>query len=242
MKLSKLFSTLSCGLLLSTAALADTYNWGGGIADTFLQSAGGPPVDGTFWFELGTFGNFTPTSSNVDQWAANWHIFDRASSDIQVDPDQQWKPSTPLLSATAVFDDPTGHTTKFSTLTSVFAQADPKYLNNDGAQSHNFAEQQAYIWVFNSRATNVGASWGLFSSTLPEWTFPALDPNPCNCDPINLNLADLDISVLGPPVTQNPPGTTLTLTVVPEPGSAFLLLTTGLILIFKRKKRMVMHH
>ena len=244
-------------LLLTLSGRADTINWSGDLTDDkFFNQAGvgGLPLDGSYWFELGTFGSgFTPTSANVGSWAANWHIADRASSDASIDPNQQWNPGSPvgtlpILSASVAVDGHTGLTSKFGELNSAAAQLDAKYLNNDGLTGYDFTDQatpgfkqKAYIWVFNDRTIGPSSYWGLFTSTSPVWEFPEHDPSlaPCNCAPLNFYLSQTDVSVLGPPPTAPGPGTTLVLIPVPEPGSAILILAAGIILLIKRRRLLV---
>ena len=57
---------------MGTAMAQDTILWNSDPNKVNLTSAGSP-MDGGFRFEIGVFsGSFVPTTSNKDQWAANW--------------------------------------------------------------------------------------------------------------------------------------------------------------------------
>ena len=57
---------------MGTAMAQDTILWNSDPDKVNLTSAGSP-MDGGFRFEIGVFnGSFVPTTSNKDQWAANW--------------------------------------------------------------------------------------------------------------------------------------------------------------------------
>jgi hypothetical protein len=257
MKLKHYFLAPLATVLLATSGIAGTVTWAGGAADQFFNPYG-TTLDGSYWFELGTFGSsFTPTDANKDQWAANWKVFDRASSDILIDPvdegvlvgnpiddspGQRWNPSGGILSggilsAKGWIDDTTGKitTNKFNTLTSLDAQAQTtKYLAADA--NYDFRTQAAYIWIFNDRTAVFTSNWGLFTSTSPTpWVFPSTPDPTCGCLIADFYLRDIN-SPVGPPVSQPPLGTILTLTPVPEPGSAILILAAGIILLIKRRR------
>lgn len=64
-----------------STAQATTINWGTYFdpfrTTSLLFDSDGNPLDDTYVFELGTFGSFIPTESNLSDWSANWKVFDR---------------------------------------------------------------------------------------------------------------------------------------------------------------------
>ena len=55
-----------------------TINWHSTVFDTIVDSTG-DPLDELFTVELGLFaGDFEPLETNVDDWLANWIVFDQA--------------------------------------------------------------------------------------------------------------------------------------------------------------------
>jgi hypothetical protein len=101
----KLRSLLALGLLClgcTATTQARTIAWGSDPNDVMLNSNGAALTD-AYSFELGTFGSFVPTAANVDDWASNWKVLDRAvapgvngwnsafgwvSGTVSVEPDQ----------------------------------------------------------------------------------------------------------------------------------------------------------
>ncbi len=74
--------TLLCA---ADIARSQTLDWGSLTQSTIVDSQG-DPLDTAFLFQLGTFDvGFTPTQSNLGEWATNWHVFDSAS--YSYDPD-----------------------------------------------------------------------------------------------------------------------------------------------------------
>jgi hypothetical protein len=224
-------------LLGSIPCKADLITWGGGLGNQFLTSTG-TPLDGSFTFELGTFDTFVPTELNVDDWAANWHVFDRATT-TGVGPDPQWDPNLPMLLGSATITS-AGLTSKAPDL--ALPLSDPNYINIDA--SYDFRGKTAMIWVFNNRGTHVGAEWGFFTGTFSDtntpWAFPLTVALDCDCSlGADFNLADVTGSVVGSfdqPIVGGSTSTTLTTTVVPEPGGAILIFAAGMILLTKRKR------
>jgi hypothetical protein len=66
--------------MLVLPASARTISWFNAEGDVLSNAGGSSTLDASFTFEIGTFGTFIPTDLNLDQWAANWKVFDRAVS------------------------------------------------------------------------------------------------------------------------------------------------------------------
>lgn len=262
MKTKRCLISLVATLIIGAGSIkADLITWGGSFGDNYYLADATTKLDSAFWFELGTFDTFTPTALNVTDWAANWHVFDRAmaagSSPAPPASLVQWTPDTGFnssyLAAQANSSNNAGYsiTDKADDLASHVTNAHPNYINIDNSPSANppnfdFTNKLAYVWVFNDRRTNVGAQWGLYTGTFTSspnpniggaWAFPALDAPGCLCTDLGaaFYFSDINQNVIGTS-TQSSPTTDLKLTVVPEPSSAILILATGLALLIKRKR------
>ena len=67
-----------CVALVTPRAHAQTLNWGDQFGDVLTDSEGNM-LDENFTFELGAFvSGFVPSEHPVDQWIANWRMFDTA--------------------------------------------------------------------------------------------------------------------------------------------------------------------
>ncbi len=218
---------LSLALVLGTAASsrADSINWGDSVGNTLLFSYGGN-LDSSVTFQLGTFGSFVPTANNMDQWAANWHVFD------QVTAGAGYTPSEGFFSSTAT------------------VQSDG--TSSSGLSPYSFQiGEQAYIWAFtpNQNAIN-GGEWALVTNDssdgnagdnwlIPSYTDQSVLPQDWRID------AATDIVFGGANSTQgpgdhnsNPTSFDLQLhAVVPEPGSALLLGLGVLSLVCGRRRK-----
>lgn len=236
---------------------ANQVTWGGSFEDNYYLADGVTKLDSTFWFELGTFDAFLPTSTNVNDWAANWHVFDRAvaagssptppPSLVQFDPNYLGA-SVVAGNVNITNDSGFGVSSHAADLASHVSNSHPNYIAVDNTPTPNFdfSNKKAYVWVFNDRRTNVGAQWGLFTGVFTSdpnpvlggnWAFPSLDEPGCACTDLGaaFYFSDITGNVVGTP-TQTPPSTNLTLAVVPEPSSAILILATGLALLIKRRR------
>ena len=79
MKIHILVLAMVACALLGGAAKAQTLNWGS-LAYSDLVDSKGDSLDNSFVFELGAFDPiFTPETSNIDDWFANWRVFDTAT-------------------------------------------------------------------------------------------------------------------------------------------------------------------
>lgn len=227
MKTQRLILALTL-LALSAAKLpARTIDWGGAVGDTLITSAG-VPLDDTFIFQLGTFGAFTPTEANLDQWAANWKIFDQA-----------------IAPAASGWDSALGFFTGSATL-----QSDGTSSNSPPLPQFTFAQgEQAYIWVYNSLTISSLTEWalitnnGLDGNPLDDWTMPSHSDQ--TLQPLDWrvsNATDVPFGGLnddeGPGDYTVDPGVFQVQThTVPEPGTALLIGIGGLIFQFRRRLR-----
>ena len=238
-------STLNPLLALSLAlawmcgtAGAGTIFWGSPFpaGPPLLVDSHGQPLDGSYSFEIGSFGAFVPTYANVDQWVANWKVFDRA-----FDP-------TP---ADAFDGDPEGWNTEFG----FFAGTVNHNLAN-GSDSPDanpldvFATgEKVYLWAYNSKDIVPTSEWALVTDSNPvgnlnsSWLFP--DPNAPTPD-ADYQLADADEAIIGGvndvqgpgEYSVTPPSFSLQTAVVPEPGSAFLLFAAAAAHFIRRSRRL----
>lgn len=154
-------------LALCTAQIsAATINWGNAFGDLLVDS-NGDPLDGSYTFQLGAFDtSFTPTDLNRDQWFANWRVFDQAS----------FNPTFGYFTGTAQLQ--SGGTSN-STIAGV---ENPSF---------NFANLNAYIFIFNQESIVVGETeWFLARNT--SWVFPPAPPLDC-CDTTVVEFAVSDL-------------------------------------------------
>jgi hypothetical protein len=214
----------------------------------------GSATDANLIMDLGTFGSFVPTTANMDQWAANWKPFDRAS--VTTDP-QTYNPSLNFFSSTATVT----QTNQSSSL-------------NIPASSNTFAPgEQAYIWFYNTQTYGAGLEWALVTNnssdgnTLDNWQIPAYAEHPVtyywylNVSPtyaeagnsyatsvifggITNNRGPGDYT--GTPTDDDPdtPGTqygvqTATLASIPEPSSAILIGSIGMLRLLRRHRKIL---
>lgn len=227
MKTQRLILALTL-LVLSAAKLpARTIDWGGAVGDTLVTSTGTPLTD-SFVFELGTFGSFVPTEANLDQWAANWKIFDHA-----------------IAPAANGWDSALGFFTGSATL-----QTNGTSSNSPPLPQFTFAQgEQAYIWVYNSLTISSLTEWalitnnGLDGNPLDDWTMPSHSDQ--TLQPLDWrvsNATDVPFGGLnddeGPGDYTVDPGVFQVQThTVPEPGTALLIGIGGLVFQFRRRLR-----
>lgn len=220
-------------VLVARPLTADTVTWGGGVGDIF-QFSNGSSVGSSTWFELGTFDSFTPTSSNIADWAANWQVFDRATATLG---DNQFSPGPPAVLSGLADINPDGTSSKAASL--ALPPGHPNELINFDP-NYNFTGKKAYVWVFNDRSAGLGAEWGLFTgeflASTDEWKFPTADPD-CGCLlPVDFNLADISVDILGSSAQGSQ--TTLALAPVPEPSGALLLVAAAMVFIVRQRSRL----
>lgn len=237
------FQTLSTRLLttifvlLVTAAApcrAATIFWGTFSNDTLIDSQGNA-LTGSYTFELGTFApGFTPTDSNLTDWAANWMVFDAAVVG------GAWNPANQEVTGTADHTATGGSSSPFAAPADIFPQGTP-----------------AYLWVYNTKDLNSNAEWALAadvdngSNVYAAWEFP--DPAEQGTPPLFLDMPsydwqtrDLDTAIFGGVNNARGAGTfsatpvdfTIQTAAVPEPGSV-MLFALGAFLMVRRARRMV---
>jgi|JI6StandDraft_1071083.scaffolds.fasta_scaffold00569_12 hypothetical protein len=220
--------------MMSGSARASTVFWGSPFNSVLLTS-NAQPLDGSFSFEMGTFGSFVPTFQNVDLWSSNWKIIDRAFDPTPADPNdgdpEGWNVVDQFFVGTVVHDS-LGHSdSPYAGPTDVFAQG-----------------EKVYLWVFNDKANIPGTEWALVTNTggtgdpAREWEVP--DPNDI-MGSHDWQLEDADTAIIGglndvqgDGFFFSSPGTfSLQTAVVPEPGSALLLAASAFCFYTRRRRR-----
>ncbi len=226
---------LALALAWNPGAQASTVFWGSNFGDNLYDSKGAQ-LDSTYSFELGTFGVFTPTYQNVDQWQANWHVIDYANNT-----DSNWDSTNQFFAGTVDFaTDGTSH-----------SHSDP----NTGIPQFNSSDvftqgDTVYLWAFNSKTIDPSSEWALVTEVGNTGTLnnnPWVVPNPADTSgSYNWSLNDASTSVIGGTNNVQGPGTysatpgvfSLQTAVVPEPGSAFLLLAAAAAHLARRARRL----
>ena len=230
MKTSSYLPRLLClalALAWTQGALASTVFWGSLYNDNLYNSSG-QPLDTTYSFEVGTFNaGFTPTYQNVNQWDANWHVIALAYS-----PDSNgWNASAQFFDGTVNFN---------GTNNSDATGADPTYAFTPG--------DTAYLWAYNSKSIVPSSEWALVTygasagNTGDPWVIPTLG----DTGSYNWNLGDASNAIIGGANNVQGPGDysanpgvfSLQTAVVPEPGSAFLLLAAAAAHLTRRMRRL----
>ncbi len=245
----KSFAALALVLLsaVPTESLhARSVAWSSSVLDNLFDSAGTIAggdfaLDSTFSFEIGAFTNgFTPTSSNLDLWAANWVVFDAATT-----ANSFWDSNISYYSSSANLNSNGTSSSAGATLGGIFAQ-----------------NQVGYLWVFNDKAINSHSEWALVTDLNPvgnvgdSWVFPSpadqLSPD------VIWALADADTVIFGgvngiqgagaytndpnsdpnaAPLEPGGPLFSLQTHVVPEPSSSLLIASTGLFWMLRKRRR-----
>ena len=213
------------GALANT--IINTVFWGSLFNDNLYNSSG-QPLDSTYSFEIGTFNSgFAPTYQNVDQWDANWHVIA-----ITFSPDiNGWNATDQFFDGTVHFD-----ASNFSDA----AGADPAYAFNQG--------DTAYLWTYNSKTIDPSSEWALvtYGAAPGNTGFPWVIPNLTDTGSYNWNLGDANTAIVGGSNSVQGPGTysanpgvfSLQTAVVPEPGSAILLLAAAAAHLTRRMRRL----
>ena len=220
MKTTILFITLASSLLLGTTAQGRTIAWGSEI-DSILLDSSGVAMDASYTFELGTFGGFVPTAANMDQWLANWKVFDRATAPVSFNTSAGWVSSSATLEADM--------TSSRSDL--------PQYTYSVG--------EQAYIMVYDSLSfTEPGTEVGLVTNK--DWLMPTSDTHSPDTRDWRINMAGTAVygglnNTQGPGEHSADPAifvlqTHTSALPVPEPGSALLLVVAGALVRRRRRE------
>lgn len=212
---------------LCGSATASTVFWGSAFNDNLFDSTG-QPLDTTYSFEIGSFGAFVPTYQNVDQWAANWKVFDRA-----FDPDANgWNAVEQFFVGTVDHNIAGGSDSPDANPGDFFAQG-----------------EIAYLWAYNSKSIVPGSEWALVTDGVAtgdsgdDWIFP--DPSN-TLGSFNWQLSDANSAIIGGANGVQGPGSysatpglfSLQTAVVPEPGSALLLLAAAATHVIRRVRRL----
>ncbi|MDZ4405379.1 PEP-CTERM sorting domain-containing protein [Prosthecobacter sp.] len=218
------FLCLVLALAWMHGAHASTIFWGSQFNDLLFDS-NGQPLDTSYSFEIGSFGSFVPTYQNVDQWEANWKVFDRA-----FDPDANgWNAAEQFFVGTVNHNLAGGSDSPDANPADVFAQ-----------------DEVAYLWVYNSKSIVPSSEWALVtdgSNTANIWRFP--DPAD-DSGSYNWDLITADTPIIGGvndmqgdgTFSVNPGTFSLQTAVVPEPGSAFLLFAAAAAHLTRRARRL----
>lgn len=225
--------TLLCILAVSAVllqpALSTSISWFDAEGDAIVNPAGAS-LDSSFIFELGTFGSFVPTASNIDQWESNWKVFDRAQAG------DGWNSVTGYFTSSAQLNE-TG----------------TPGLGQSGFSAETFQSGEvAYLWVYNALDLVQTSHWALVRDSTnngllsPSWVMPTADDN--SFDSTDWDLIEADLAVLGmvngvmgggdyTPIS-NPGGGVawLQLAAVPEPGSCVLVALAGLLAVRRRRR------
>lgn len=234
---SRITALLLFGLTtISPTAKATTIDWGTYIGSTsYLFDSDGANLDDSFFFELGSFGGFTPTEANMTDWAANWKPFDRAEAPTT------WISASGIVASSAVLE------TDFTT------------SNTNLSQLNTFAAgEQAYIWVYKDFAGNPSPSpsyssnlqWALVTNdatdgnAADDWLFPV--PSGHIVASLDWRIEDATVSPFGGLNNVEGPGTYSSTppefilqthtTSVPEPSSLFLIGTVGSLFAMRRRR------
>jgi hypothetical protein len=224
-------NTLLSWLLLALLSLASvpglrasTIFWGSLPNDHFFDSQGNA-LNGSYTFELGVFiSTFTPTLSNMDQWAVNWRVFDAATAG------SGWDVVGQELSTSA---DHLSNSTSSS---------------GDAPLGYQFLQgTKAYLWVYNSKSISLTSEWALVTddNTATNTYQPWLIPDPADTGgSADWQTRDLDTAlyggvndVQGPGLFSVTPGTfTIQTHAVPEPGSALLCALAASLLLCRTRR------
>lgn len=207
-------------------------DWGSStIVDTITDSTGAPISSSTYAIELGGFSSgFVPTQANVDDWLANWQVFDAVT-----DPDSD---------SGDFFIAGSGTDARFAGTD--FLDIDQTSLSEDGNGTDIFAVgSQAYVFIRNSDVTNPNSEWLLYTSQSGEdWEFPAVQGGQTQV-PLTWFAGEADEVVFGGihdaagPGEFTSTGTDFLLrthTFVPEPSTALLVLAASCALGCRRRR------
>ena len=233
--LPPLLVAMSSGLFAQSPLQID---WVSNIGNQpIITSDGSAATLSEFSFELGGFANgFVPTSSNIDQWVANWQVFD-AITEGDSDSNDIFNTSTASFAGTG------------------FLNVDQTSLSEDSNGIDTFGPgQQAYIFVRNmDDILNPDTEFLLFTSQegvdfeFPEVSGQQQQPN------LLFNVGEVDTVLFGSvnPDPTDPNNVIVgdgfftdtstdfllrTQSLIPEPSTSLLFLGAGLSLLVRRRK------
>ena len=148
-------------------------DWGTALTNHKLIKSDGSPLSiSEFTIEIGGFsGGFVPTSTNYNQWLANWMIFDAIT-----DPDSDT--NGPGGTSADVFVSGGGTDARF--LGTAHLLADQTSDSEDANGTDVFtAGLQAWVFIRNSDTISATTEWLLYTSTGPDsWEFPDVAGSP----------------------------------------------------------------
>lgn len=232
MKFLKSLLVLSAALATAGPVRAIQINWGIEV-DSTLRDSFGNALNDTYKIQLGFFESvlpgvqYVPTASNVSSWASQWRVFDEASF------------------AAGTFDPSSGYFTSSASLNS----------NGNSNSSYasvgvDFSNQEAYIWIHNTKTPGPAAQWFLGRSATASTATPSspatanwiLPPKPvagcCDNEVQEWSISDLDsadIPVLGRQAKVDGPYT-MQLVAIPEPSLSILLALGGVAAACRRRR------
>ncbi len=226
--------------LWALPAQARTVSWSSAVFDELYNSQG-MALDSSFNFEIGMFINgFIPTASNINDWNANWIVFDLAFYDTNLgDPTEAgWNVGIQYFAGSAIHQTDGTSDSPYATPAAVFPQ-----------------NAQAYLWVYNSKDITFTSEWALVTDLISagnsgdSWLYP----NPADqiSPTLTWSLSDADTAIFGAVdsgastgggnVSSQPSSYSLQTYQVPEPGSVLLVASAGLLLMLRRARFSRLH-
>ncbi len=212
----------------ASTAPARSINWGSSLLSNLYNSQG-IALDDAFKFEIGSFkSGFTPDTTNLNLWAANWKVFDHAEAPAS----SGWNSTFGLVASSANLT-AGGTSSKSPPLTAwTFSQ-----------------NEKGYLWAFDSQTYSPSVEWALITNNASDgssgndWLFPS--PSDQTSFPLDWKLSNASVVVFGGlnnlegagVFSVTPSSFNLqTHQPVPEPGSAILMIAAGLFLRTRRQR------
>ncbi len=207
---------------------ARSINWGSNLLSSLYDSKG-IALDDAFKFEIGAFQTtFTPDSTNLNLWAANWKVFDHAEAPAS----SGWNSAFGYVSSSANLT-VSGTSSKSPPLTAwTFSQ-----------------NEKGYLWTFNTQTYNPSVEWSLITNNASDgnvandWLFPP--PSDQTSFPLDWKVTNANASIFGGLNNVEGAGTfsatpgsfnLQTHQPVPEPGSAILMMAASLAAGLRRRR------
>lgn len=215
---------LAALLLPLVAAQGGSLNFYNVPGNTLLMEDGVTALDNAFKFEFGTFETgFTPTTSNITDWTANWKPFARAEAPSI----NGWNSAISYFNKSGVLLG--------------------SGMSDQGLSLDTFSGGElAYLWVYNVFSISPGGEWALVTNdssdgnAANDW----LLPSPSEALPFEYPLSSALNPVWGGlhnvqgggDFTAPLAAFTLQTHAVPEPGSVMLILLAGIAWRIKRAR------
>lgn len=233
---------------MASAQTSLEISWGSSIMHEKMILSDGLSLesDGPVMMELGSFGSFVPTASNMSEWEANWKVFDAIT----------YSDSDSSDSFSTSSGDPSyGRYTGSAELTDgQLSTSEDAALHNPDAQFG--ANEQAYVFIRTGDYSS-GSQWLLFTSaedsdgaglTDSVWQFPAAGGSGLQFSQ-NWWLDQADTAIVGSinggsenggdtgggDFTDSSTDYVLRLHTIPEPASHLLILLSAA--VFFRRRR-----